>query len=202
MSRCIYCLEKKTEDHFRKAEHVMPQSFGKFEGNFTLHGVVCDECNHYFGSTLELALGRDTFEGHLRFRHGVKDPADFKPFRNKRVTFKVTEGPFAGCHAYTEYVEQVGGIQVFYMPQVGFLMSPANRHEYFLSTEIPTIEELRIKGFVGNTPRSIMTLRMEPDEAQRVLAEKGITLNIQGEVPQDESRTDIAWKCRSPSMTL
>jgi len=191
MSPCIYCLEEKTEDHFSRAEHVMPQSFGKFEKNFTLRGVVCDECNHHFGNALELALGRDTFEGHARFRHGVKKPEDFKPFRNRRVTFKITEGPFTGCHAYTEYVEEAGGIQVFPMPQVGFLIASTNRYEYFLLTEIPTIDELRKRGFDANNPKSIISLRMEPDEAQRVLAEKGITFNVRGEIPRDPSRKDL-----------
>ena len=117
MPRCIYCLDEKTEDHFKKAEHVMPQSFGKFEHNFTLRGVVCDDCNRYFGHVLELVLGRDTFEGHARFRHGVKRAEDFKQLRNKRVTFKIAEGPFAGSHAYTEFVEEAGEIRVFPMPR-------------------------------------------------------------------------------------
>ena len=183
MARCIYCLEDKTEGHFRRAEHVMPQSFGKFEDNFTLRGVVCDECNHHFGNTLESALGRDTFEGHVRFPDGVKKLEGFRPFRNRRVTFKITEGPFADCHAYTEYVEEAGGIQVFPLPQVGFLISPANRYDYFLLTEIPTIDELRKKGFDGDNPKSVISLRTEPEETQRVLAEKGITFNVRGEIP-------------------
>ena len=172
MFRCIYCLEEKAEDHFKRAEHVMPQSFGKFEKNLTLHKVVCDECNHHFGNVLKLVLGRDTFEGHARFRHGVKRPERFKPFHNRRVTFKITEGPFPGCHAYTEYVKEAGCIQVFPVPQIGFLIAPNNEYEYFPSAEIPTIDELSSRGFNGNNPRSIISLRMEPEEVQRVLAEK------------------------------
>jgi hypothetical protein len=69
MLRCIYCRLEKSEERFRKAEHVMPQSYGKFEKNLTLHGVVCDDCNQYFGDTLELVLGRDTYEGHATYRN-------------------------------------------------------------------------------------------------------------------------------------
>lgn len=39
--RCIYCLEDKEAPFFQKAEHVLPQSFGKFEQNFTLRDMVC-----------------------------------------------------------------------------------------------------------------------------------------------------------------
>jgi hypothetical protein len=190
MTHCIYCLEDKTDDHFQRAEHVMPQSFGKFESNFTLHGVVCDECNHILGNELELALGRDTFEGHARFKHGLKKPADFKPFRDKRVTFKLTEGPFAGCHAYTEYSEETGKIHAVPVPQVGFLIASGN-YEYFPNTEIPTQDELEKRGFDGSNPKSIVSLCMDPDEAKRVLAEKGIAFNIKGVASPDVPREDI-----------
>jgi hypothetical protein len=181
MPRCIYCREAKSEDCFRKAEHVMPQSYGKFEKNLTLHGVVCDDCNQYFGDTLELVLGRDTYEGHARFRHGVKKAEDFKPLRNQRVTFKLAEGPFAGAHAYTKFVEEAGEIQVFPLPQVGFLLAPTNQYQYFLLTDIPAQDELRAQGFDGNVPRSIMSLGTEPEIAKLALAEKGIDFNIGGE---------------------
>jgi hypothetical protein len=32
---------------------------------------------------------------------------------------------------------------------------------------------------------------MEPDEAQRVLADKGIMFNVRGEIPRDASRKDL-----------
>jgi hypothetical protein len=169
----------------------MPQSFGKFEQNFTLRGVVCDDCNHYFGRALELVLGRDTFEGHARFRHGVKSAEDFKQLRNKRVTFKIAEGQFAGSHAYTEFVEEAGEIRVFPMPQVGFFLAPAVRYEYFLLTDIPTLDELRKKGFNGDHPRSIVSLGVDPEVSKHALAEKGITFNVGGEIPPDASRKDI-----------
>lgn len=191
MPRCIYCLEEKLDDRYRKAEHVMPQSYGKFKDNLTLHGAVCDDCNQYFGDTLELVLGRDTYEGHARFRHGVKNAEDFKPLRNQRVTFRIAEGPFAGAHAYTAYVEEANDIQVFVTPQVGFLLPPTNTYEYFLLTDVPTLDELHTKGYDRNLPRCIISLGMEPEAAKRALAEKGIDFNIGGELPPDASRKDI-----------
>jgi len=55
---CIYCLKDSNNVSFKKSEHVLPQSFGVFENNFTLNGVVCDSCNKYFGDNLELDLAR------------------------------------------------------------------------------------------------------------------------------------------------
>jgi len=65
--KCIYCLEDKPSDSFKKTEHVLPQSFGKFKNNLTLNKIVCDTCNQYFGDNLELPLGRETLEGMARF---------------------------------------------------------------------------------------------------------------------------------------
>ncbi len=98
----------------------MSQSFGKFEDNLTLHGVVCDDCNQYFGDTLELILGRDTNEGLARVQHGVKRPKEFKALSRGRVTLKIAEGPFKGSHAYLAYSEKAGKVQIFMFPQVGF----------------------------------------------------------------------------------
>ena len=82
--KCIYCLEEKPSDYFKKTEHVLPQSFGRFKNNFTLNKVVCDDCNKYFGDHLEISLGRDTFEGMSRFEHKIKKPKDFKSPGKKR----------------------------------------------------------------------------------------------------------------------
>ena len=76
--KCIYCLEDKPIQSFTKVEHVLPQSFGSFQNNFTLHGAVCDECNQYFGDNLEIDLGRDTFEGISRHEYGTIGPKEFK----------------------------------------------------------------------------------------------------------------------------
>ena len=38
---CIYCLEDRPQSCFTKVEHVVPQSFGRFKNNLTLHEIVC-----------------------------------------------------------------------------------------------------------------------------------------------------------------
>src|SRR5262245_4424696 len=59
---CLYCKETKPQDLFNR-EHVLPQSFGTFDNNMVLRNLVCEDCNTYFSRTLELRLGRESFEG-------------------------------------------------------------------------------------------------------------------------------------------
>lgn len=66
MSNCIYCREPLPDSV--PAEHVVPQSFGKFHPNFTLH-CVCSQCNGFFGSRLEWAMQHNSVEGVLRIQH-------------------------------------------------------------------------------------------------------------------------------------
>jgi hypothetical protein len=50
MPRCIYCQQHKSGDGFTKVEHVMPQSFGQFQNNFTLRNLaVCLRNREAFG---------------------------------------------------------------------------------------------------------------------------------------------------------
>ena len=178
--QCIYCLRNLDRGSYTKAEHVLPQSFGTFEQNFTLHEVVCDECNQYFGNHLEIHLGRDTFEGQLRFAHGVKDASEFKPTgRESRVVLKMAEGPFEGCFVTRRYSPQKDAIEVTPLPQVGFLLSET-RYEYFRLDEIPALTELERKGFVGDRPRSIRGLVVDAEQLAQILAEHGIPFRFAG----------------------
>jgi hypothetical protein len=191
MLRCIYCLEDKSDECYGKAEHVMSQTFGKFEDNLTLHGVVCDDCNQYFGDTLELILGRDTNEGLARVQHGVKKPKEFKSFRKGRVVLKIAEGPYKGCHAYLEYSETAGQVQIFRFPQVGFLSLPSNTYEFFLLDEIPSLEDLQKKGFDNSTPRSIFGVEVDAETLIPLLAAKGISFRSDGDFDPGPPPADI-----------
>ena len=192
MPRCVYCQEDKPDDSFRRAEHVVPQSFGTFRDNFTLRGIVCDSCNQYFGDHLELALARDSFEGHSRFEYGVRNPEELRPFgRNSRIILRIAEGDFSGSYAYREYSEEAGNIALRPLPQVGFLMAPSNKYEYFLLDEIPAEPELRKKGFHSRHPEAIRGLEVDETLLRDKLAEKGITFRVGGEVVPPERSQSI-----------
>jgi hypothetical protein len=176
--KCIYCLQEKDRRSYTKAEHVLPQSFGTFEHNLTLREVVCDECNHYFGNNLEIYLARDTYEGQLRFTHGVKDASDFKEVvRSHRVAVKYAEGEYAGRYVSRRYSKGKDTIEVVPLPQVGFLIAEG-RYEYYLLDDIPSLEVLKGMGFSGDRPRSIHALAVDPEVLERLLADRGLPFRM------------------------
>ena len=171
---------------------MVPQSFGTFQDNFTLRGNVCDSCNQYFGDQLELALARDSFEGHSRYEYGVRNPEEFRPFgRNSRIILRIGEGDFSGTYAYREYSEEAGNIALRPLPQVGFLMAPSNKYEYFLLDEIPAKPELRKKGFNSRHPEAIHGLAVDEALLRDKLGEKGIAFRVGGEVVPPERSHSI-----------
>jgi hypothetical protein len=176
--KCIYCLRELDRRSYTKAEHVLPQSFGTFEQNFTLRETVCDDCNQYFGNNLEIFLARDTYEGQLRFTHGVRDTTDFKELaRSSRVAIKYAEGEYAGRYVSRGYSEEKGSIEVTPLPQVGFLLAE-DRYEYFLLDNIPLLAVLKEKGFSGDRPRSIHGLGVDPQALVHLLADRGIPFRV------------------------
>lgn len=191
--KCIYCLEDKPLCGFQKTEHVLPQSFGKFKNNFTLKKVVCDDCNSYFGNNLEIILGRDSFEGIMRFDHDVKKQNEFKSLGiHSRLIIKVNEGSLKGAYAYREYSEKDDKIIIKPMPQVGFKRVGATEFEYFLLDKIPDKEYLE-KNFDLKALKSIVALGCHEEMVRKHLATKGISFNIEGEAYPSESCKD--WEC-------
>ena len=193
--KCIYCLEDKPKSFFKKTEHVLPQSFGKFKNNLTLNKIVCDECNEYFGNHLEISLGRDTLEGMSRFEHKVKKKHEFKSSGEKsRIRIKVDEGHFKGAYACREYSDSEDKIIIKPIPQVGFKKIDGADYVYFPLDEIPDKQYLD-KHFVLNVPKSITVLGCTSKDAQKHLSEKNITLSMNptGEFSYSEEPFD--WGC-------
>jgi hypothetical protein len=171
-------LEDKDPEYFLKTEHVMPQSFGRFQNNFTLNGVVCDCCNKYFGDNLEINLARDTLEGVYRYQLGVKEPEEFKSVgKRTRLTREVAEGEFKGAYAYLEYSDEQGKIVLKPVPQIGLLKKDSSEYSYFLCDELPHRSALDQEIFDIDHPRALRTLACSQELAEKVLAEKGFTFN-------------------------
>lgn len=189
--RCIYCQEEKSGECFTRAEHVVPQSFGTFRNNFTLRGIVCNSCNQFFGDNLEIALARDTFEGHSRFAHGVRDSEDFRPFgRGSRIVIRLTEGSFAGAYAYREYSPEVEEIVLRPLPQIGFRRIDSNEYEYFLLDELPERTDLNAMGIAWDHPEAIRAVAVDEATLKDSLAQKGIKFRPRGElVTLDDSES-------------
>lgn len=144
--KCIYCLEDKPESEFRNREHVMPQCFGKFRpNNLILHQTVCDECNQYFGDDLELYLGRDTFEGVMRYSHGIKSRK--LPSKYKRLKFRVSSGSLQGMIMLPRYSRERGENDYEPAMQVGFSNLHTGETDYFEPKDIPDVGELEKQGY-------------------------------------------------------
>ncbi len=167
---CIYCLEEKDISHYMKAEHVIPQSFGLFDNNFTLNKIVCDECNKFFGDNLEICLARDTVEGLLRFDY-FKEPRDYKDL-GRRSKLKVTtreKQPFTGLRVFHNKIEAT------LAPQVGFLNKKTNSYHFFLLDDIPSKGTLIENDFDMNNKEGLIILNCDIETAKKKLNESGIT---------------------------
>ena len=193
---CIYCLEDKMRSSFAKVEHVIPQAFGRFRNNLTLHNSVCDGCNKYFGDNLEIALGRDTYEGGLRFDYGLRQPSGFKPLGKKtRLTVRIHEGEFKGAYAFREYSENQQQIVLKPVPQVGFRKSGDSEIEYYLLDDIPTKQYFDQNGYDLDQPDSIRILpSTEVESIKLMLLEKGITFNAHKDMNPDNPESSLLCK--------
>ncbi len=195
---CIYCLEDRGQSSFTKVEHVVPQSFGGFENNLTLHETVCDGCNQYFGDNLEIALGRDTYEGGLRFQYGLKSPGEFKSLGKKsRLLVRVEEGEFKGAYAYRdrEYSENQREIVLKPISQVGFRRTENSAYDYYLLDDVPAKQYFDQNGFELNQPGSMRIIPSTYRELiERALSEKGFAFKSHKDADPDHSEPD--WLCK------
>jgi hypothetical protein len=180
---CIYCREKQPALAYAKAEHVIPQSFGKFRNNLTLRHLVCDTCNQFFGDNIELALARDTLEGQSRPDFGVKKAADFKSLGHQsRIRIKIAEGDFKGAYAFRDYSGADGKVTLQPVPQIGFRQRESAGYKYFTLNELPDKKQLEVLGLDTGQPKSIRAVGIGVEELPKRLAEKGISFQHGGEV--------------------
>ncbi|MDA8133638.1 MAG: hypothetical protein M0T82_03365 [Desulfobacteraceae bacterium] len=192
--KCIYCLKDLPDSSFRKTEHVLSQSFGKFKNNFTLNKIVCDACNQYFGDNLEIHLARETIEGMKRFDHNLKKAKEYKsPGKNSRLTIKLAEGPFKGAYAFREYSNVENNIILKPAAQIGFKKSGKSEYDYFLLEDIPENEHL-LKTYDLKQKKSIVVLGCVFEEAQKYLAEKEIFFHADGSEYPMTPGADIGCK--------
>lgn len=177
--KCIYCLREKGECTFENTEHVIPQSFGKFNNNFTLNEIVCDDCNKYFGDNLEIFLARDSLEGFLRAIYQVKISANLE-FPKERTILRLKEkGEWKSALVQLKYSESEGKIFSELMTQVGFLRKDIREFEFLSLGKIPLKKELDDMGYYSKG-KKILKIFYRNDEENKLLnnelKEKGFNL--------------------------
>jgi hypothetical protein len=201
MPKCIYCLEDKTVEEFN-IEHVIPQSFGSFENNFTLTETVCVDCNQYFGNELELSLGRDTYEGLLRYIYKVKASKAFKFLNNKRLLFRLKEkGPWEGAIVQFKYSEEQNEVVVDPINQVGLQKRGGGEWEFFEIKDIRSKDDLEGQGFIVKGERTLKFLFKSTEQLKEMreqLGVKGFKVETLGEekMPLESNEKEINIEIR------
>ncbi len=136
--KCIYCCAEKRTEEFTKREHVIPQAFGKFKNNLTLIKKVCDDCNQYFGDTLEIALARDTPEGIMRFVHGIKEPNEYKTIGKKTRLNSIISKEGIIRDAFMKFTIKNESFGIEPKEQIGFLRKDKNVYDFYLLSDFPS----------------------------------------------------------------
>lgn len=189
--RCIYCLKDKSSSQYQKREHVMPQCYGTFTpNNLILNKTVCDECNQYFGEKIELYLGRDTIEGVVRYKYGIK-PSKL-PKRHKRLNFKIHEkGELKGMKVMPKPSGVHGEIDFeTTVTQAGFFKKDKQEYDYFEPQEIPTAKELKERGYELKIIDLITNNDEDMNYLLEVLKEKGMDIKSIKEIEWPENKKE------------
>lgn len=198
---CIYCQQSRPVSGFSKVEHVIPQSFGRFENNLTLLRTVCDSCNQFFGDNLELVLARDTVEGQSRIDFGIQQPPEFRTFgRQSRIRAKLLEGPFKNAYVYRAYSPDDGKVSSHPVPQVGFRIKDSEDYLYYVLDAVPTNDELKQIGWDERHPEAIRGLQISKDTLSETLARRGVPFRCGGELrggPSDEETSALMAEVES-----
>lgn len=177
---CIYCKTSKPGQLF-DTEHVLPQAFGKFAGNFTLVNVVCQECNQYFGDTIDLELGKGTMEGVKRFEHGIKRPHEFSRFSKNISSMQIAEGEWKGLLTFMRYSKERGDIVLDCFPQIGFRLQGKDEYQFFKTDSFPSKEQLREMRFDSQHDRPLIAVGMSDCEAKVAFSRLGMDFESKGE---------------------
>jgi len=169
-------------------DHVIPRSFGTFKNNLTLIETVCRSCNQDFGKELELFLSRNTLEGMLRYKYGVKAPEDFNFLNESRVILKLKEnGAWKGSIMQLKYSNEQKEIVVEPVNQVGFQKRDTREWDFFEVKDIKSEDDLQKQGYITKGERCLKVLFgpefKEGKGIQRQLERKGIRVTIDNEEP-------------------
>lgn len=177
---CIYCEEVKDEGAFEGGEHVIPQAFGTFEHNKVIH-CVCDECNNFFGRTIDQKLARDSAEGFARYALGLRPAVRFQSEGGRSTTkAEVTaDGPWKGALVYPVAPSDGGRIEYHLFPQVGFAPSRDGDFLSFMLDSLPTRTELLERWFKDGVPSVVRILGAPVEEVLARLKAKGYTINAE-----------------------
>lgn len=171
MPKCLYCHEVKNASAFNR-EHVVPEAFGTFEHNMVLQQVVCEACNTYFGSHLDVRLARDSIEGLDRYEHGVKRPRATTMFgRAGLLRARVNDGGFyQGAQVWWGPSGDGKNLVLRPVPQCG-VSDESGKQVWFEVDKLPARSDL--EDFGQGVPLTLKPFGADFAEVEALLKEKG-----------------------------
>jgi hypothetical protein len=81
-NRCIWCLRSGANIQFN-ISHIVPNCVGNVNEHILPPGIVCTQCNSYFGSKVEPKLLADPPFHIIAVALGLVDPDDMQRFRER-----------------------------------------------------------------------------------------------------------------------
>jgi hypothetical protein len=154
----------------------MPRSMGTFSRNLTLNGVVCDECNQYFGNSIDFMLARGSAAALLRLTHGVKPAEKAREIRRDRIRVTLGEGYGELTGLILELLPEGGELVAKPVAQVGLRRSIDEPFTFISEEELTRGDELP----VGPYPERCVMLHYDSPATQErlvaLLQTRGVTL--------------------------
>jgi len=178
MPTCLYCRATKDSTLFNR-EHVVPESFGRFRGNFVLKNVICRDCNDYFGRTLDLKLARETVEGLDRYKIGAKSPAQGTRFGlSDTLTARISDGGFHhGARVFWGPSSDQSRLVLLPFPQYG--VSDGRETTWFTADALPRREGLSRHGFDLEREITVKPFGIDEDAARAQLGSLGYNTSLE-----------------------
>jgi hypothetical protein len=194
-------MAEKPESAFNR-DHVIPQAFGLFEGNFVLT-CVCAECNKFFGDTVELKLARDSLEAHDRVLVGLTDATEYKALGRRSTTYVEfgTDSPAPGAAGYLVAPKEGDKLGVTLKPRVGFALKLGGPFHWWPLTGLPTKEDLEAKGFRRGEVIYMQTQgEASTEEFGAALTAKGFSFSFESESlpPNRPAQIEIVFNLARP----
>lgn len=176
---CIYCRSERPSSAFN-VEHVIPRAFGTFKQSLTLD-CVCQDCNSYFGRTVELAYTRDSVEALLRLFHGTKAATEAADLPMQRLAIRLSgDSDWHGCHI--ELKAEDGECVIDLIPQVRFARRGGSGWIFVTEEELADLASPLPSDIDPSQQIRLISRSEEMD--QRLIAalhQRGIPFQVRGE---------------------
>lgn len=177
--KCIYCLQEKSVEEFN-VEHVVPQAFGTYQENLTLHdNQVCKECNSAFSKEIEVKITRNSYESVMRVSKGVKLKSDGEILSGSRINIQGIDGIYKGLELKV-VVDNNSQENISFepYPSIGIRINENPiEYQYFKPEDFPNYSATIRENTTGNKLQ-IIAWSLTETEIRNLLDEKGYSSEI------------------------